>query len=100
MDGIIEENDSMKRRTGCGILKTKTNFYFIKNNQKLRKKCAQSTKIKQRVYNSENKEKIKMYAKQNKEKTKEYENNSYKTDINFQISRKTRSRIYKALKEH
>ena len=62
----------------------------------------QCTKIEQRVYNSENKERIKMYSKRIKEKIKEYKKNRYKTDINFELIRKRRicrrSRIYKALK--
>ena len=58
MDNIVEENDLMKRCSDFGILKKKTDFYFKNINQKFRKECAQCTKVKQRVYNSENKEKI------------------------------------------
>ena len=75
MDDIIEENDLMKRCSDCGSLKMKTDFYFRNINQKVRKKCMQCTKIKQRVSNSENKERIKKYSKQNKEKSNEYKKN-------------------------
>ena len=70
-----EENDLMKRCSDCGILKMKTYIYFRNINQKSRKGCAQCTKIKQRVYNSENKVKIKMYAKKSKEKINNFKNN-------------------------
>ena len=49
MDDIIEENGFMKKCSDCGILKTKTDFYFRNNNQKLRKECAQCTKVEQRA---------------------------------------------------
>ena len=49
MDDMIEENDMMKRCSDCGILKIKTDFYFKNTNQKLRKECAQCTKMKQKV---------------------------------------------------
>ena len=77
--------------------KTENRFFFRNTNQNLRKECAQCTKIKQKVKNFENK-KIELKAKQNKEKTIEYKNIRYKTDIDCQIIRYTRNRIYKALK--
>ena len=64
MDDIIEENDLMKRCSDCGILKMKTDFYFRKLIQKLRKECVQCTKMKQKVYDSEIGEKIKNREKQ------------------------------------
>ena len=71
MDDLIEENSLMKKCSDCGILKMKTDFYFRNINEKLRKECAQCTKIKQRVYNSENKEKTKNDKKQNFQQNKE-----------------------------
>ena len=59
MDNMNEENDLMKRCSDCGILKTKTDFYFRNINKKLREECAHCTKMKQKVYDSENREKIK-----------------------------------------
>ena len=73
MDDLIEENSLMKKCSDCGILKMKTDFYFRNINEKLRKECAQCTKIKQRVYNSENKEKTKNDNK-TKFSTKQREN--------------------------
>ena len=49
MDDLIEGNGLMKKCSDCGILEMKTDFYFRNINQKLRKECAQCTKIKQRV---------------------------------------------------
>ena len=98
MNDLFDEKDLMKTCSDCGSLKMKTVLYFRNINQKIRKKCAQCTKIKQRVYNFENKEKNKMYAKQNKEKNKEYKNYRCKTDINFQLIRRTRSRLRKVLR--
>ena len=48
MDDLIEENNLMKRCSDCGILKKETDFYFRDINQKFRKECAQSTKIKKK----------------------------------------------------
>ena len=59
MDDLIEENGLIKKCSDCGISKMKTYFYFRNINQKSGKECAQCTKNKKRVYNSENKEKIK-----------------------------------------
>ena len=83
MDNLNEEIDLMKRCSDCGILKLKTEFYFRNINQKLRKECAQCTKIKQRVYIFENKEKIKMYAKQNKKNLKIIKIIDVKQVLNF-----------------
>ena len=69
MDDIFEENDLMKRCSDCGFFKIKIFFYFIlkfyfKNiNQKLKKECAQCTKMKQEVYHCENREKFKNFKK-------------------------------------
>ena len=83
MDNLNEENDLMKRCSDCGILKLKTEFCFRNIIQKLKKECAQCTKIRQRVYNFENKEKIKMYAKQNKENLKIIKIIDVKQVLNF-----------------
>ena len=40
------ENVSMKICSDCRILKKKTDFYFRNKKQKLRKECAQCTKVK------------------------------------------------------
>ena len=48
----------MKRCCDCGTLKMKTHFYFKNIKQKLGKEFAQCTKMKQKVYDSENREKI------------------------------------------
>ena len=76
MDDKLEENDLRKRCSDCGILKLKTDFYFRTVNQKSRKECVQCSKLKRKVYDSENKEKTKNYKKQyfqqNKGRINEY----------------------------
>ena len=64
MDDMIEQKDLMKRCSDCGILKMKTDFYFRNIHQKLRKEGVQCTKMKQKVYDSEDREKIENYKKQ------------------------------------
>ena len=64
MDDIIDENHLMKRCSDCGILKMKTDFYFRNINQNIREECVKCRKLKQQVYDSENKEKIRNYKKQ------------------------------------
>ena len=102
MEDIIVENHLMKRCSDCGTLKMKTDFYFRNINQKLRKECVKCTKMKQQVYDSENREKIKNYKKQyfpqNKERINEYKKhyvkNGIKTDVNYRLKVYTRNRIY------
>ena len=106
MDDIFEEIDFMKTCSDCGILKMKTDFYFRSINQKLRKECVQCTKMKQKVYDCENREKTKNYKKQylqqNKGRINEYKKHyvksRIKTDVNYHIIVYTRNRIYKSLK--
>ena len=104
MDDIIEGNGLMKRCSNCGILKMKTDFYFKNINPKLRKECVQCTKMKQKVYDCEKREKIKNkhYFQQNKgrinEYKKQYVKNRIKTDVKYCLIVYTRNRIYKSLK--
>ena len=106
MDNINEENDFMKRCSDCGTLKMKTNFYFRNINQNYRKECVQCTNIKQRVYESENREKIakykEQYRHQNKDKIndfrKKYEKKRRETDVCYRLIKNPRCRIYHALK--
>ena len=96
----------MKRCSDCGILKMKTDFSFRNINQRLRKECVQCTKMKQKVYDCENREKIKKYKKQyfqqNKGRINEYKKhyvkNRNETDVNYRLIVYTRNRIYKSLK--
>ena len=78
--------------------KRKPTNFFRNINQRFRKDRAQCTKSKQGVHKIEKKKKIERYAKQNKEKIKQNKKNRRKTDNNFRINDKTRSRVYKALK--
>ena len=72
----------------------------------LLKKCSQCTNIKQKLYDSENREKIKKYKKQyfhqNKDKIndyrKKYEKKRRENDIGFRLIKNTRCRLYNALK--
>ena len=84
----------------------KTDFYFRNINQKLRKECTQCAKMKQKVYDCENKEKMKnfkkQYFQQNRgrinEYRKQYIKNRNKTDVNYRLIVYTRNRIFKSLK--
>ena len=106
MDVIFGENDLMKRCSDCGILKLKTDFNFRNINQKSRKQCVRCTKTKQKVYDSENREKIKKFKKQyfqqNKGRINEYKKhyvkNRIKADVNYRLIVYTRNRIHKSLK--
>ena len=105
MDDIIEENDLMKRCSDCGILKMKRDFFFSNINQKLGKKCVQCTRMKQKVYDCENRERKKNYKKQyfqqNKGRINEYKKryvrNRIKTDVKYRLIVYTSNRIYKSL---
>ena len=61
---MIEESGLSKKCSDCGILKIKTDFHFRNINQKYGKEYAQCTNMKQKVYDSENREKINKYKKQ------------------------------------
>ena len=106
MDNQMIENGLMKKCSDCGILKIKTDFYFRNINQKYRKECSQCTNIKQKLYDSENREKIKKYKRQyfhqNKDKIndyrKKYEKKRRENDIGFRLIKNTRCRLYNALK--
>ena len=99
--------DLVKKCSKCGIVKLKSNFH--KNNKSkdgLFSYCKYCVIQKQRIYDSENRERIinrkKCYYLKNRDQimaqNKIYTNNRYKTDINFRLICKTRSRIYKSLK--
>ena len=85
----------------------KTNFHKDKNRKDgLFSQCNSCEIQKQRIYDSENREKIlyrnKDYQLKNHDKIiarkRIYSNNKYKTDINFRLICKTRSRIRQALR--
>ena len=86
----------------CGIISLKRNFHENKNRKDgLWSQCKSSVIQKQKINDSENREKIlfrvKDYQLKNLDKIiareKIYSNNKYKTDINFRLICKTRSRI-------
>ena len=97
----------VKKCSKCGNLSLKSNFH--KNNKSsdgLVSQCKCCLFQKQRIYDCENRERInfrnKDYQLKNHDRImaqkKIYTNNRYKTDINYRLIRKTRSRIYKSLK--
>ena len=80
---------------------------------KIKKQYDIENRDKKREYYQTNRDRIKDYYLQNRDRIKEYQlknhdkiiaqkkiysNKKYKSDINFQLIRKTRSRIYKSLK--
>ena len=110
----LNDYDLVKKCSRCKNILLKSNFhkdnkrkdglynqckvcrkeYYMKNSIKLIQK--------QKDYYSENRdselERCKKYKILNREKINLYSKNKYKSDINFQLIRKTRSRIYKSLK--
>ena len=101
------DNDLNKKCSKCGIISLKSIFHQkLKSSDGLQPHCKSCVTQKQRIYDSENRERIfgrnrdyrlKHYDKIMAQK-KIYTNNRYKTYINFRLICKTRSRIYKTLK--
>ena len=90
-----------------GIVKLKSNIHKdSKGKDGLFSQCKSCVIQKQKIYDSENREKIingnKDYQIKNHDKIiarkRIYSNNKYKTDITFRLICKTRSRIYRSLK--
>ena len=103
----LYDYDLVKKCSKCGIISLKSNFYKrLKSSDGLRSHCKFCIIKRQRIYDSENRERIinrnKDYRLKNHDKImaqkKIYTNNKYKTDINYRLICKTRSRIYKILK--
>ena len=99
--------DLVKKCSECEIVKLKSNFHKkLKSSDGLQPHCKSCVIQKQRIYDSENRERIisrnEDYRLQHHDKTmaqkKIYTNNRYKTDINFRLICKSRSRIYETLK--
>ena len=95
----MEENDLMKRCSDCGILQMKTDFYLRNINQKLRKECAQCTKLKQKymivkiVKKNYKKHNFHQNKRRINEYKKQYVKNRIKTDVNYRLIVYTRKRI-------
>ena len=103
----LYDYDLIKKCSECGIVKLKSNFHKrLKSSDGLRSNCKFCVIQRQRIYDSENRERIinrnKDYRLKNHDKImaqkKIYTKNRYKTDINYRLICKTRSRIYKTLK--
>ena len=104
----LYDYDLIKKRSKCGNISLKSNFH--KNNKSsdgLVSQCKCCLIQKQRIYDSEDRGRInirnKDYQLKNHDRIKAqkkiYTKNRYKTDINYRLIRKTRSRIYKSLKD-
>ena len=92
----------VKKCCRCGIISLKSNFHENKNRKDgFCSQCKSSVIQKQKIYDSENREKflfrVKDYQLKNLDKSiarkKIYSNNKYKTDNNFRLICKTRSRF-------
>ena len=121
----LYDYDLVKKCLKCGNISLKSNFLKNKNMRDgLNTHCKNCIIQKQKQYDVENRDKkreyyqnnrdrIKDYYLQNRDRIKQYQlknydkiiaqkwiytNNKYKSDINFQLIRKTRSRVYKSLK--
>ena len=103
----LYDYDLFKKCCSCKSICLKTNFHKNKKSKDgLFYHCKSCVIQKQRIYDIENRDKIstrmKDYYLKNRDQimaqNKIYANNRYKTDINFRLICKTRSRIYKSLK--
>ena len=103
----IYDYDLVKECSKCGIISLKSNFHKNKlTKDGLFSQCKSCVIQKRKIYDSENREKIlnriKDYQIKNHDKIiarkRIYSNNKYKTDINFRLICKTRSRIRQALR--
>ena len=103
----LYDYDLFKKCSRCGIVKLKSNFHKrSKSSDGLQSQCKSCVIQKQRIYDSENRERINNGNKDYRLKhhneimaqKKIYINNRYKTDLNFCLICETRSRIYKTLK--
>ena len=103
----LYDYDLVKKCSKCGIITLKSNFRKNKlTKDGLFSQCKSCVIQKQKIYDSENREKvlnrIKDYLLKNHDKIiarkRICSNNKYKTDINFRLICKTRSRIRQALK--
>ena len=119
------EYDLVKKCLKCGNISLKSNFHKNKNMRdglythckncviQKQKQDDIENRDKKREYYQNNRDRIKDYYLQNRYRIKEYQlknhdkiiaqkriysNKKYKSHINFQSIRKTRSRIYKTLK--
>ena len=99
--------DLVKKGSKCGIVKMKSNFHKkLKFSDGLFSLCKSCVIQKQRIYDSENRERIinrnKDYRLKHRDKfmaqKRVYTNNRYKTDNYFCLFCKTRSIIFKTLK--
>ena len=106
--------DLVKKFNKCRVILLKTNFHKDNTrNDGLYNQCKVSRKDyymknsikliqKQKDYYLDNRDRIKEYQIKNHERIiaqkRIYSNNKYKSDINFKLIRKTRSRIFKSLK--
>ena len=98
--------DDVKKCSKCGIISLKSNFHKNKlTKDGLFSQCKSCVIQKQKIYDSENREKILNRIQDNQMKNHDkiiarkriYSINKYKTDINFRLICKTRSRIRQAL---
>ena len=103
----LYDYDLVKKCSKCGIISLKSNFHKNKKSKDgLFSQCNSCVIKKQRIYDSENRERIinrnKDYYLKNRHhfmvQKKIYTNNRYKTDINFRLISNTRSRIFNSLK--
>ena len=103
----LYDYDLVRKCSKYGIIKMKSNFHKrSKSSDGFQSQCKNCIIRKQRIYDSENRERIinrtKDYRLKHHDKImaqkKIYTNDRYKTDINSRLICKTRSRIYKTLK--
>ena len=103
----LYDYDLVKKCLKCGNISLKSNFHKNRNSKDgLFSYCKSCVIQKQRIYDNENRERIikrhKGYYLKNRDQilaqNKIYTNNRYKTDVNFRLICRTRSRINNSLK--
>ena len=103
----LYDYEVVKKCSKCGIVSFKSNFHKDRETKEaLFSQCQSCVAQKQKIYDSENREKIlnrnKVYQLKTQDKIiahkRTYSNNKYKTFINFRLNCETRSRIRQALR--
>ena len=92
------KTDLMKNCSGCGLLKKKTDFYFRNIDQNLGKNLHNVQKVNKEYIILKIKKKLKCMLNKTKKNFLKKKIIDAKTDKNFRLIHKPRSRIYKSLK--
>ena len=96
----IRKTDLMNNCSGCGILKKKTDFYFRNIDQNLGKTLHNVQILNKEYIILQINKKLKCMLNKTKKNFLKKKKLDTKTDKNFRLIHKPRSRIYKSLKKN